>query len=203
MISNAPGTVSDIVTEEYRALAFSIWSIGPMNGPVTGPLIGGFAAQYLGWRWTNWLVMIFGGVGWIMCSLIKETYGPTLLKKKAAKMRKETGDDRWWCRYDERNSGMYKFILHVLNADKCSDGDFENEFIKAICVVIYRADFVVLERLYWNYLRHFVSMLCSISIDLFRFARLELRYDRVGIRRHWYRYHDCYRNRAFGTQSHS
>lgn len=30
MISNAPGTVNDIVTEEYRALAFSIWSIGPM-----------------------------------------------------------------------------------------------------------------------------------------------------------------------------
>lgn len=33
MISNAPGSVNDIVSEEYRALAFSIWSIGPMNGP--------------------------------------------------------------------------------------------------------------------------------------------------------------------------
>ena len=32
MISNAPGTVSDIVSDDYRALAFSIWSIGPMNG---------------------------------------------------------------------------------------------------------------------------------------------------------------------------
>lgn len=32
MISNAPGTVNDIVDEEYRALAFSVWSIGPMNG---------------------------------------------------------------------------------------------------------------------------------------------------------------------------
>lgn len=60
MIANAPGSVSDIVDEEHRALAFSIWSIGPMNGPVTGPLIGGFAYQYLGWRWTNWLVVIFG-----------------------------------------------------------------------------------------------------------------------------------------------
>jgi hypothetical protein len=42
MISNAPGTVSDIVSDDYRALAFSIWSIGPMNGPVVGPLVGGF-----------------------------------------------------------------------------------------------------------------------------------------------------------------
>jgi MFS family permease len=33
MIANAPGTVGDIVTDEYRALAFSIWSIGPLNGP--------------------------------------------------------------------------------------------------------------------------------------------------------------------------
>jgi hypothetical protein len=32
MISNAPGTVNDIVLEKHRALAFSIWSLGPMNG---------------------------------------------------------------------------------------------------------------------------------------------------------------------------
>jgi len=102
LIANAPGTVSDIVTEHYRALAFSIWSIGPMNGPVTGPLIGGFAAEYLGWRWTNWLVMIFSGVAWVAISLMKETYAPLILQRKAAKMRKETGDDRWWCRYDQK-----------------------------------------------------------------------------------------------------
>ena len=33
MIANAPGTVGDIIGDEYRALAFSIWSIGPLNGP--------------------------------------------------------------------------------------------------------------------------------------------------------------------------
>lgn len=107
MIANAPGSVNDIVDEHYRALAFSIWSIGPMNGPVTGPVIGGFAAEYLGWRWTNWLVMIFSGVGWIMCSLVKETYAPVLLQRKAARIRKETGDDRWWSRYDQRLSSKF------------------------------------------------------------------------------------------------
>jgi hypothetical protein len=48
--------------------------------------------------------MIFGGAGWLMCASIKETYAPVLLQRRAAKLRKETGDDRWWCRYDERNS---------------------------------------------------------------------------------------------------
>lgn len=33
MIACAPGTVSDIVDDDRRALAFSIWSIGPFNGP--------------------------------------------------------------------------------------------------------------------------------------------------------------------------
>ena len=46
MISNSPGTVADITTETYRALAFSIWSIGPMNGPVTGPLVCKFSKQF-------------------------------------------------------------------------------------------------------------------------------------------------------------
>jgi MFS family permease len=111
MISNSPGTVADITVETYRALAFSIWSIGPMNGPVTGPLIGGFAAEYLGWRWTNWLVLIFSAVGWIMCACIKETYAPIILQKKAAKMRKETGDDRWWSRYDQNSTGKHYAIF--------------------------------------------------------------------------------------------
>lgn len=33
MIASAPGTVGELVTAEHRALAFSIWSIGPFNGP--------------------------------------------------------------------------------------------------------------------------------------------------------------------------
>lgn len=112
MISNSPGTVADITTETYRALAFSIWSIGPMNGPVTGPLIGGFAAEYLGWRWTNWLVMIFSGVAWGMCACIKETYAPKILQRKAAKKRKETGDDRYWSRYDQNAT-----VLEILKVN--------------------------------------------------------------------------------------
>ncbi|KAF2655414.1 MFS general substrate transporter [Lophiostoma macrostomum CBS 122681] len=104
MISNAPGTVSDIANDDYRALAFSIWSLGPMNGPVIGPLIGGFVFQYMGWRWTNWVVMIGSGITFAMVLIIKETYAPAILRAKAAKKRKETGDDRWYSRYDDKKS---------------------------------------------------------------------------------------------------
>ena len=46
--------------------------------------------------------MIISGVSFIfMCSL-KETYAPALLQKKAKLRRKESEDDRYWCRYDNK-----------------------------------------------------------------------------------------------------
>ena len=72
--------------------------------PTFGPIIGGFATQYLGFRWTNWLVMILSSVAWIFVCILKETYTPALLVKKAALRRKETGDLRWWSRYDQKAS---------------------------------------------------------------------------------------------------
>ncbi|KAL4919350.1 major facilitator superfamily domain-containing protein [Aspergillus aurantiobrunneus] len=104
MISTAPGMVSDLVTDEQRALAISVWSIGPINGPVLGPIIGGFVTQYLGWRWMNWIALMLSGVAFAFACLMKETYSPIILQQKAARMRKETEDGRWWSRYDQKAS---------------------------------------------------------------------------------------------------
>lgn len=106
MVSNSPGTVVDIASEEYRALCMSLFSIAPMNGPVSGPIIGGFVFQYLGWRWDNWIVLILGGTVTLIMTTVKETYAPSILQKKAARMRKDLDDDRWWCRYDEKISKL-------------------------------------------------------------------------------------------------
>ncbi|KAJ4029007.1 hypothetical protein NW756_000011 [Fusarium oxysporum] len=106
LLSNSTGTVVDVADEHHRALYVSFWSIAPLNGPVAGPLIGGFVYEYLGWRWDNWLVMILGGAALLLLLTVKETYGPTILRQKAARMRKETGDSRWWCRHDQQMSKM-------------------------------------------------------------------------------------------------
>ncbi|KAK5630312.1 hypothetical protein RRF57_006027 [Xylaria bambusicola] len=100
LIANSAGTVVDISTEETRALVLSLWSIAPLNGPVTGPVIGGFVYQYLGWQWNNWLILILAGAASLSMLGTSETYAPAILKAKAARKRKETNDDRWWTRYD-------------------------------------------------------------------------------------------------------
>lgn len=71
---------------------------------VFGPIIGGFVTQYLGWRWTNWITMMFGALALAFSCIMKETYAPVLLRQKAAKLRKETDDPRWWSRYDVKKS---------------------------------------------------------------------------------------------------
>ncbi|KAL5373232.1 hypothetical protein DPSP01_012864 [Paraphaeosphaeria sporulosa] len=141
MISNAPGTVSDIVSDDYRALAFSVWSIGPMNGPVVGPLVGGFVFQYMGWRWTNWVVMIGSGVSWFMVFLIGETYAPALLRAKSAKMRKETGEERWYSRYDDKKKfwpmlkeNLYRPLVMSVKEPICI---FWNVYIALVYGVLY------------------------------------------------------------------
>ena len=101
LMSNSPASVNDIVSDKHRALAFGFWSIGPTNGPVYGPIIGGFVFQYLGWRWTNWIVLIIGAVVLVLIASVKETYAPVILKRRAARKRKETQDPKWWTRYDD------------------------------------------------------------------------------------------------------
>ncbi|KAE8418386.1 major facilitator superfamily domain-containing protein [Aspergillus pseudocaelatus] len=97
-----PGTINDIIHPEYRALAFSLWSLGAMNGPVLGPIIGGFVYQYLGWRWINWIVLICGGASTACLCLVKETYAPVLLKRRRKAKQIQTGDTRWWTKYDSQ-----------------------------------------------------------------------------------------------------
>ena len=46
--------------------------------------------------------MIGSGLSWVWILCIPETYAPALLRAKAAKKRKETGDDRWHSRYEDK-----------------------------------------------------------------------------------------------------
>lgn len=39
MLSNVAGSIMDITDPKYLPLAISVYSFGPLNGPVLGPLI--------------------------------------------------------------------------------------------------------------------------------------------------------------------
>ena len=64
-------------------------------GPCIGPMIGGWIGMRAGWRWIYWVLFIFVGACFIFTLFIPETLAHVLLRKKAERLRKETGDDKY------------------------------------------------------------------------------------------------------------
>lgn len=84
--------LSDTFRPEERGKSFAIATFIPLLGPAIGPIIGGAVSQSIGWKWIFWILSIFDGILVIIAVFIlQETYEPILLAKKAAKLRKATG----------------------------------------------------------------------------------------------------------------
>jgi multidrug resistance protein len=55
------GTIADIWEVRERGRAMSTFYIGPLCGPLFAPIIGGALGAGLGWRSTQWFLVIYGG----------------------------------------------------------------------------------------------------------------------------------------------
>ncbi|KAK3393397.1 major facilitator superfamily domain-containing protein [Podospora didyma] len=87
------GTLADMWRTEERGVPMAAFSAAPFIGPAIGPLIGGYIADTCNWRWLYWIQLIFTFVVWILITFtVPETYAPTILARRARKLRKETGD---------------------------------------------------------------------------------------------------------------
>ncbi|ORY16930.1 major facilitator superfamily domain-containing protein [Clohesyomyces aquaticus] len=95
-IAIGPGTIADLMPPEKRGRAVSIWAVGTILGPMTGPIIGGYVTEVVEWRWMFWIISIVMGVITIAAAIIlRETYPPVLLERKAAKIRTTTGNNKY------------------------------------------------------------------------------------------------------------
>ncbi|GAA6029057.1 hypothetical protein JCM8097_001572 [Rhodosporidiobolus ruineniae] len=94
VMCNAAGSIGDVFAVNERGNKMATFSAILFASPCLGPLVGGYITITVGWRWMWWVLLILSGVVLVVAAaLMKETYHPTLLKWRAEKLRKETGDE--------------------------------------------------------------------------------------------------------------
>ena len=61
-VALAQGVVADIVTSAERGTYVGLTSVASIVAPIAGPILGGILAQYGGWRWIFYFLLILSGV---------------------------------------------------------------------------------------------------------------------------------------------
>ncbi|KAF5388919.1 hypothetical protein D9757_005139 [Collybiopsis confluens] len=94
-LATGGASMGDIYPPRQLPYVVGIWAIGAVGGPIVGPVIGGFAAQAKGWRWPQYELIWLSSASFVFLMLfLPETYGPTILRKRAQRLRRLTGNQQ-------------------------------------------------------------------------------------------------------------
>lgn len=94
-LATGGATIGDMFHAKYRAPWIGVWGMSAVAGPSLGPLVGGFASQALGWRWTIWPILFgTGGALVILFCALPETSQANILARRAQRLRRLTGNER-------------------------------------------------------------------------------------------------------------
>ncbi|KAF2639736.1 MFS general substrate transporter [Massarina eburnea CBS 473.64] len=95
-LSNTGGVLADVWHPTARGPALLMWGLCITLGPMIAPIVGGalvISMPTVGWRWTEYVTGIILAVTLVASVIyIPESYPPVLLKRKANRLRLETGN---------------------------------------------------------------------------------------------------------------
>ncbi|TVY12934.1 Caffeine resistance protein 5 [Lachnellula arida] len=70
----------------------AMWGGGATLAPALGPLVGGFAVEKMGWRWSSWELLWLSGPIWVLMFFsMPETSSDNILLRRAQRLRARTG----------------------------------------------------------------------------------------------------------------
>lgn len=87
-LTNTDRVYADMYEDpKTRGRAMATFMTATTFGPVIGPVASGYLTVY-SWVWPFWFGLIFAGVSAVPLAFLPETYGPTILLRRARKLRK-------------------------------------------------------------------------------------------------------------------
>ncbi|KAI9877664.1 MAG: hypothetical protein M1830_003183 [Pleopsidium flavum] len=114
-LSVAGGTVGDLFVRSELQAPMMIYTASPFLGPEIGPIIGGFINQYASWRWSFYVLLIWSGAMLALITIfVPETYHPVLLRRKAQRLRKETGNEKWQAPIENMDRSILRTVIRSI-----------------------------------------------------------------------------------------
>ena len=89
-------------------------------------------------RWSFWTLLIWSGVELLLVILlVPETYHPVILRNKARRLRKETGNDRWYAPLEKMDRSIA--LVREPYADRANESALTfRELPKTVFTSCYR-----------------------------------------------------------------
>ncbi|KDQ13754.1 hypothetical protein BOTBODRAFT_110868 [Botryobasidium botryosum FD-172 SS1] len=110
-LSVGGASMGDMFPNETVANPMAIYTVSPLIGPVFGTSISGFINQHLDWRWTYYILIIWCVFELALLVLfVPETYVPYLLTMKARRLRRDTGDTRYFAPLEKSSHKILRTI---------------------------------------------------------------------------------------------
>lgn len=123
-LSVAGGTFSDLFRQrhfnadgkrppdKHLGNALIMYSVSPFIGPSIGPLVAGYVCMHLDFRWVFYIMlMMLTAICLLVIVVVPETYEPVLIKRKAQRIRRETGDDRYYAAIEHKPLSLLESIV--------------------------------------------------------------------------------------------
>ena len=107
VLATGGATIADMYAPKKQVYGIAIWGIAAVCGPALGPVVGGFAAESKGWRWTIWELMWLSGVCLAFLTVfLPETSSANILFRRTKRYRKLTGNPNLKCQPEIEAEGM-------------------------------------------------------------------------------------------------
>ncbi|KAK3687556.1 fluconazole resistance protein [Podospora appendiculata] len=111
-------SIADMFPRERCGLAMAAWVLGPLLGPTIAPIIGGYLAPAMGWRWGFWVVVLLTTIPMIFTLAMRESYAYVILKQKTKRLQKETGNESLRSALDTGKTPTDLFIFSIVRPIK-------------------------------------------------------------------------------------
>ncbi|CCF56318.1 hypothetical protein KAFR_0B00180 [Kazachstania africana CBS 2517] len=116
-LSTGGASIADVIHPGKLTTYIALWAVGTLAAPIIGPLLGASMVVAKNWRWTFWL-LLWLSIPCLICCIFffPETSAANILSRRASRIRKQTGDNRYHTEQEMLDAGVTPkdFLINTL-----------------------------------------------------------------------------------------